>query len=173
MGAISEPIRRIRKRDLARATRASLEETFRYWLENYAPAHFRRGAFGRYDTYAASRKLDLNEWRRRHAEDIARRRADPEGRPLVRTGKLQQAFLTGSINLGGSNTRLQARWPSLPRYATRPNRYGGFEISRALVEVTEAERVKMSKLFRDWVSFHLRNLDKVAPRSYGRYVIHI
>jgi len=173
MGAIVNEIQKIRLRDIPRATRAALESTFWHWHQAYAPQHFTRGAFGRYSSYDQSRKSDREEWLRRHARDVARGRASRDANPLVRRGKLKSNFLAGTVLFTGSATRLRARWATLPTYATRPNRYSGFQPARALVEVPESEAIEMGRLYREWVTFNLRNLSTVSKRTSGRFVVRM
>lgn len=177
VGAISDPIKDLAKL-IPAATRAALEETFRLWHGAYAPEHFKRQAFGRYpDSYAASRKVDKEEWLRRHAGEVARLQKIGQGRrvaevnPLQKSGRLQQAFLSGSYRFSGSNTRLRVTWPTLPSYATRPNRYSGFRADRALVEVSEREREEMGRVAREWIAAYLKRTLAIQPKTYGRMVI--
>ena len=178
MGAIADPIKELTK-SLPAATRAALEDTFRYWYGLCAPEHFKRTAFGLYpEDYSESRKTDMEEWKRRHARDLKRLGTWGIGarlgevNPLVRSGKLQQAFLSGSYRFSGSNTRLRVTWPTLPAYATRPNRYSGFRADRALVEVNESERAQMGMTARERLRWYL-NAITIRPKTYGRIVITI
>jgi len=153
MGAIADPILDILCRLLPRATRAALESTFWYWHRSHAPEHFRRDAFGRYPSeYSPSAKADADRWRARHARDIARGYMRAAANLLRESGRLDRAFLGGSILFSGTATRLRARWPALPAYATRPDKHSGFQAARALVAVSEEERVRMTQVYRDWLS---------------------
>lgn len=174
MGAIADPIVDIMYRQLPRVTRAALEEVFDHWHRAMAPEHFRRGAFGQYPSeYSASAKRDAEEWRRRHARDIKRGFKKREANPLRESGRLERAFLGGTVLFSGSNTRLRARWPNLPAYATRRNQYSDFQATTALVTVSDDERRRLSRVYGDWIAWNLRNISLMRPRTRGRIVIQL
>lgn len=181
MGALKDPIMDILRRQIPLATRSALESTFWHWLRHYAPEHFTRGAFSKYpSTYAASRKIDKAEWLRRHARDVARiaRKGDLGRRvtavnPLSQSGRLERQFLNGTVALSGSATRLRGTWKTLPAYATRLNRYSGFTAARALTDTSEDERRELGRLFKDWLTWNLKNLSRMAMPTRGRLVINL
>ena len=180
MGAIADPIRGLVKL-IPAATRGALEETFLYWHKAFAPEHFRRGAFGRYPAeYSASRKTDRDEWLRRHASAIARSARKGElGRrlgavnPLSQSGRLEQAFLSGSYRFGGSMTRLRVTWSTLPGYATRANRFSGFQAAPALVAVSADERENLTRVYAGWLARNLKGPDQIRAKTFGRIVIQL
>jgi hypothetical protein len=164
----ADPIRALAKL-IPRATRAALEETFWYWLREIAPAHFRRDAFGRYEEYADSAKRDETQWRQRHARDLAKG-FSRDVSPLKATGALERAFLSGTVTFTGSNLRLTARWLRLPAYAGYRNRYSGFQPFRALTDLSEADRVTLERLFREWLNRNITT-GEIADKTYGGGVL--
>lgn len=164
MPKASDPIRALAKL-IPKATRAALEETFWYWLRNIAPDHFRRTAFGRYGEYADSAKRDEARWRARHPQEMQRGR-NRDVAPLKVTGALERAFLGGPVFFAGSNLRLTACWPRLPDYAGFLNRYSGFQPFRALLDLSEADRVTLDRLFREWLNRNMMTGD-IADKTYG------
>lgn len=181
MGAISDPIIAIMHRQIPMATRVALESTFWHWVKHYAPEHFGRSAFSKYPAeYAASRKVDKEEWLRRHAKEVARvgHKGDLGRRitavnPLQVSGRLSREFLSGSVNFSGSKTRLRGTWKSLPAYATRTNRHSGFVAAKALVVVSEEERQQLAQLYKEWLAWNLRNLIRMSTPTRGRVVIKL
>lgn len=162
----SAPIRRL-KMTLKRAKREALEDLFGLWLRDYAPQHFTRQAFGRYEAYSDSAKRNMAEWLRRHKDDIRRGLKKEDAHPAKESGKLEKAFLHGTQVFSGGMERLSVRWLGLPKYATMRNRYSGFELSKALVDVSESELMELKEHFDGLLQ---KALDKTEFRgkSYGR-----
>ena len=168
MPRASDPIRAL-ARLIPSATRAALEETFWYWLHNIAPEHFRRAAFGNYDEYAESRKRDEAEWRRRHPREV-KSGLSRDVAPLKSSGRLERAFLHGSVMFSAGNKKLTARWPGLPDYVRYWNRYSGFQPSRAITAVSERDQASLERLFREWLNRNLTTGD-IADKTFGQAVL--
>jgi len=170
MGRPADPLTRLRN-SLPKAQRLALETTFRYWHRHFAPLHFAREAFSRYTGYAESAKRDLGRWLERHAQDIAKGRADASGAPAVRSGKLEQAFLHGSYIYTGGPRRLRVTWPTVPRHATLRNRYSGFQPASAVTEVAPGELDTLGAVYQGTLDSTLRDLSRLRDKSYGRAVL--
>jgi len=161
------PIKQMRQ-TLDRATRSALEDSFRYWHTTFAPQHFRRAAFSRYPlSYAESAKRDQVAYRERHAEQIDARRQTAD--PLRKSGRFEQAFLSGSYRFGAASKFLHVTWPNLPRHVRLRNPYSGFSVVEAITDVPEHERREMQKIFVAALGQFMEQ--KFARRkSYGRWV---
>jgi hypothetical protein len=86
---------------------------------------------------------------------------------------MERRVLSGTVSFGGSNTRLTAKWPTLPAYAARPNLHSAFNPSRALVTVSDHERAIMARAFHEWVAEYIRGNLAARPKSRGRIVITV
>lgn len=143
----SKDIRKLKK-TVPRANREALEDLFYYWLEEFAPYHFTREAFRRYpQEYSESAKRNMQQWIERHKEDIERGKKSDDVRPARETGRLEDEFLRGTHFFGKAMRRLQVRWPSLPRYARFRNKYSGFTLAEALVEISDTELQQLNEEF--------------------------
>lgn len=100
----------------------ALIRTAFWWREKYGPGHFEISAYSKYgglEERVYNRRLKSTE------HQAGRPSTDYRGRdllrPLVWTGNLRTAFLSGHMKVkatGGNNSlKVAASWPNLPRHA--------------------------------------------------------
>lgn len=123
------------------------------WLKKHAPRHFEVSAHTKY----GGREEKVFDWRaksRRKGGSAARLGRNTTD-PLVWTGNLRRAFLTGGMNLRGSTSGgevvVKASWPALPRYVYYTkygkNRNEGPRMYRELTIMTEGEEKDLAEVF--------------------------
>jgi len=163
----SKDIRKLKK-TVPRANREALEDLFYYWLEEFAPYHFTREAFRKYPReYSESAKRNMQEWIERHKEEIERGKKNKEARPAYESGRLEDEFLRGTHMFGKAMRQLRVKWPSLPRYARIRNKYSGFTLAEALLEINDRELQELQREFDRLLQEHLDEKG-FRGRSMGR-----
>lgn len=170
MSEAGDTIKRL-KMTIPRAKRGALEKLFYYWLAEFAPRHFTREAFNRYGReYGASAKRDMAQYLKRHESDIKRGKKSKDARPGRESGKLEHAFLQGTHIFSRSLQSLTVRWPALPKYAGMRNRYSGFVLSKALVEISQVELSELELRFIEFLQGEL-NKTEFGGAGFGRAVV--
>lgn len=129
------------------------------WLKRTAPGHFDMAAYTKY----GGREENVFEWRTKSSRRFTGKYGVPGqiklGRnfvdPMVWTGNLRRAFLTGGMTLRGGTSGgavvVKVSWPALPRY-TYYTKYGklskeGPRMYRELTIMTEGEEKDLAEVF--------------------------
>lgn len=162
------PLRKLRQ-TLPRATRTSLESTFRFWHARFAPLHFQRAAFARYAAkYADSAKRDLGGYQARHSRQIAKGQQTTD--PLKASGRFERSFLSGGYRFGAGMKKLRVTFPGLPRHAYYRNRFSGFSVADAIQDIPESERQAMKKHYVATLNFQLKQ-SLARQKTFGRFTV--
>ena len=153
------------KKKLPKAIRAALEKTFKYWHKTFAKHHFKRQAFSRYPQEYGGNFKRMPSIRLGKLVKLGKNTFDP----LVKTGKLRNAFMHGSVMYTGNNFDLKANFKALPDYAYkyRPNQTKKYE---ALVAYNDAELTSLVKMFSKFFQIEIGKADP-ASKTLGTAVL--
>lgn len=136
------------------SAQAAMIDTVLHWRARFGPRHFEVEA---YDRYGGREPRVYEERKHRSGPHKGQRK-----RPLVKTGNLRTAFLTGAVRVqatgSGRTLKVRANWPALPRHAYYDKTRFGKPSHKKHLELTimdESEERKLAAFFRQALAEYL------------------
>jgi hypothetical protein len=146
--------------------KTSLKKTFDIFFKKFKRKHFQRSAFQRYpEDYAGFGKRKVGARLK-----IAVKRGEDTAKPLVKTGKLKNAFLNGPYVLKANSKQLSADFVGLPEYAYKTKKTQANK-QKALTAVSENEIEFFAKQFDEELQKEVNRIDKPSKQNYGRVIL--